>query len=212
MPLLTSGTDEMPAVSLFLSACLFLFLSSRCHSGTAITRHPSPTQLFPSHSIIDWKPYPHHCLPFSHFLAPCQLSLPSLLLPQCSCGLHINLQVQCPPAHPQSATYPCSPGGGTSGTALPRTLVPTARKKRTSWKLQQRTRRCCGSSLPSPVSSTGSSPIRINSKKAGTFVIKNKKKWYGRFVRYQIQKPKILRVRREIGRASSPCFEYIALD
>lgn len=66
----TDVRDRWDASRLFLSACLFLFLSSRCHSGTAITRHPSPTQLFPSHSIIDWKPYTHHCLPFSHFLAP----------------------------------------------------------------------------------------------------------------------------------------------
>ena len=62
------------------------------------------------------------------------------------------------------------------------------------------------------MSFTGSSPIKINSKKAGTFVIKKKKIWYGRFVRYKIEKPKIFRVRREIRRVSSPCFEYITLD
>ena len=50
--------------------------------------------------------------PFLSSPRPCQLSLPSLLLPQCSCRLHINLQVQCPPTHSQLATYPCSPGGG----------------------------------------------------------------------------------------------------
>lgn len=119
--------------------------------------------------------------PFLSSPRPCQLSLPSLLLPQCSCRLHINLQVQCPPTHSQLATYPCSPGGGNFSWNCPSSDInPDSQREKGKLENFSRGQEIVNSGvdLPFPphlVSFTGSSPIRINSKKVGTFVIKKKK-------------------------------------
>ena len=87
----TDFRDRWEVSSLFLSACLFLFLCNMCHSLTAVTPVSCLALPFILHYWL--KITPASLSSFLSFPRPCQLSLPSLLLPQCSCRLHFNLQV-----------------------------------------------------------------------------------------------------------------------